>query len=70
MTADHSIFVKVPQHEHGFAREEHLEELGWFAGWAGQIWGRRLVAMLSARRHAFGTCGAYTPGYQSLLFFV
>jgi hypothetical protein len=35
MTADPSIFVKGPRHEHGLHMGEHLEELGWLAG---QIW--------------------------------
>jgi hypothetical protein len=61
MTADPSIFVKGPRHEHGLHMGEHLEELGWLAG---QIWGA------STCRHAFSTCGAYTPGYQSFLSFV
>lgn len=65
MTADPSIFVKVPRHEHGSARGEHLEELGLFAGLAGQNLGASTFC-----RHAFSTCGAYKPGYRSLLSFV
>ena len=56
MTADHSIFVKVRQHEHC------LHELGWFAGLAGQIWGRRLVAMLSAHaEHTHQDTSLFSP---------
>jgi hypothetical protein len=58
MTADPSIFVKVPRHEHGLHMRSTSEELGLFAGLAGQIWGRRLFC-----RHAFSTCGAYKLGY-------
>jgi hypothetical protein len=63
MTADPSIFIKGPRHEHGLHTGKHLEELAWLAGLAGQIWGgRRLVAMLSAHaEHTHQDTSLFSP---------
>ena len=49
MTADPSVSVMVPQHEHGFAKWEAHGEVFWLTGWAGNVSGRGISC------HAFGT---------------
>jgi hypothetical protein len=64
MTADPSIFVKVPRHEHG------LHKGSTSRSWVGMLAWQVKFGGVDFCRHAFSICEAYTPGYQSFFSFV